>query len=357
MHRRIRLLTGVAICGAVACVALAQPAGEDPEFLDALVDEGEILAGELADAPQGDDKEFSVVTDNDISTLKKGDTYKSNGAFFEVDRIQSQGSEGGEFTVKRVRGDHDPGRKWSRIRGEGPLSIDSRETLMDRFRSGGPLMWPIAFLLLLLILIALNSAWVYRRGRQAPRRFVEAAERALADGDVLRFGELASTARGLFANVCCAMVNKFDTSTTEDIQVRCVAEAKRQISVLRVPLKALNFIAAVAPLLGLLGTVIGMIICFDSLSADAASVAKSQAMAGGIKVALLTTAAGLSVAAPALLVYFIFNQKLNMIVSHCETLAGDFMHELTVVKRNMHPSQNRPVQVPELPKTDAEDKA
>jgi len=86
-----------------------------------------------------------------------------------------------------------------------------------------------------------------------------------------------------------------------------------------------------------------MIICFDSLSEDAASAAKAQAMAGGIKVALLTTAAGLSVAAPALLAFFIFNQRLNLTISYCETLAGDFVHELAVVKRKMHlPASGNP---------------
>ena len=331
MNRRMRVITFAMVCGLVVCVASA--AEDAPEFLDAIEDKDQVLEGEMAEAPAGDKKEFTVVTDTDVSTLTKEDIYKSKSTFFKVIQIRSKGTEGGELVVERVKGESDPGRKWTRVSGLGPLSFDSRETLLDRFLSGGPLMYPIAFLLLVLIIIALNSAWIYRRGKQAPRRFVEAAQRALDDGDVGRFGELAADEKGLFARVCCAMASKFDTSTTEDINIRCQAEAKRQISVLRVPLKGLNFIASVAPLLGLLGTVIGMIICFDSLSGDAASEAKSQAMAGGIKVALLTTAAGLSVAAPALLVFFVFNQRLNMIISHCETLAGDFVHELAVVKR------------------------
>jgi len=333
MNRWIRVTMFMMVCGLVVCVASAA----DEEVFDIkeiIEDKDQVLKGEMAEAPPGDKKEFTIVTDKDVSTLERDDIYKSNSAFFKVVQIRSKGTDGGQFVLQRIKGQNDPGRKFSRVSGLGPISFDSRETLLDRFLSGGPLMYPIAFLLLVLIVIALNSAWVYRRGKQAPQRFVDAAERALGDGDVRRFGELASAAKGLFPSVCCAMASKFDTSTTEDITVRCQAEAKRQISVLRIPLKGLNFIAAVAPLLGLLGTVIGMIICFDSLSADAASEAKSQAMAGGIKVALLTTAAGLSVAAPALLVFFIFNQRLNMIIAHCETLAGDFVHELAVVKRN-----------------------
>jgi len=344
MDRWIKIMAGIMAWGLVATVTIA--AEDDPDFESLIEDTDEVLKGEMAEAAPGDNKEFSVVTDDDISTLELGDVYKNNSTFFKVTQIRSKGTEGGEFVVERTNGKRDPGRKWSRVSGLGPISIDSRETLLDRFFSGGFLMWPIAFLLLLLIVISLNSAWVYRRGKQAPRHFVDASQRALEEGDLKRFADLAAGGKGLFASVCCAMINKFDTSTTEDIQIRCQAEAKRQISVLRVPLKGLNFIASIAPLLGLLGTVIGMIICFDSLSEDAASSAKAQAMAGGIKVALLTTAAGLSVAAPALLAFFIFNQRLNLTISYCETLAGDFVHELTVVKRKMHlpPNGNETVE-------------
>jgi len=344
MDRWIKIMAGIMAWGLVATVTIA--AEDDPDFESLIEDTDEVLKGEMAEAAPGDNKEFSVVTDDDISTLELGDVYKNNSTFFKVTQIRSKGTEGGEFVVERTNGKRDPGRKWSRVSGLGPISIDSRETLLDRFFSGGFLMWPIAFLLLLLIVISLNSAWVYRRGKQAPQRFVDASQRALEEGDLKRFADLAAGEKGLFASVCCAMINKFDTSTTEDIQIRCQAEAKRQISVLRVPLKGLNFIASIAPLLGLLGTVIGMIICFDSLSEDAASSAKAQAMAGGIKVALLTTAAGLSVAAPALLAFFIFNQRLNLTISYCETLAGDFVHELTVVKRKMHlpPNGNETVE-------------
>ena len=298
-----------------------------------MEDEDEVLKTEMEAAEAGDEKEFSVSTDDDIRRLEAGDIYKSNNSFFKVTRIGSQGADGGKFTLQRIAGRGDPSRKWNRISGLGPLTVVGRETLMDRFLSGGKLMYPIAFLLLVLIVIMLNSLWVYRRGKQCPRSFVSAAEDALAKGDVERFEGLAQAQSGLFGSICRAMVTKFRTSTDEDIRARCESEAIRQISLLRTPLKGLNFIAAVAPLLGLLGTVIGMIACFDSLSGEMASASKSQAMAGGIKVALLTTAAGLSVAVPALLVFFVFNQKLNLIVAHCEALAGDFVHELVTIKR------------------------
>ena len=345
MRNWVYLLVGAGIVGLAVAGAAAQaekappakPAGPDEELAailaDKLADKEGALKAEMAKAETGDNRKFTVVTDDDISALQESDIYKSNNSFFKVVRIRSKGVDGGKFIVERMVGKSPPSRKWSRVSGLGPLTIASRETLLDRFLSGGVLMYPIAFLLLMMIIIALNSLWVYRARKQYPRRFVESGRQALADGNVDEFDHLAMRQKGLLASICRAMVTNFATSTADDIQSRCESEALRQITLLRAPLKALNFIAAVAPLLGLLGTVIGMITCFDSIAEEAASAAKSQAMAGGIKVALLTTAAGLSVAVPSLLVYFIFTQKLNLIIAQCETLAGEFVHELITIKR------------------------
>ena len=332
MRTWILKLMIVGVLGCAASGAAAQDTG--PDFKLAIDDKAEVVKSEKESAEPGDMKTFTIVTDKDISELQVAAEYKSNGSFFEVTEILSKGSDGGKFVVKRTGGARDPGRRWTRVLGKGPLSIESRETLLDRFLSGGVLMYPIAFLLLVGIIIAINSLWVYRRGKQCPPRFVDSARGALTDGDFEKFNGLARGQKGLFASICCAMMTDFGTSTEEDIRTRCESVAIRQVSLLRTPLRGLNFIASVAPLLGLLGTVIGMIICFDSLSGEAASAGKSQAMAGGIKVALLTTAAGLSVAVPSLFVYFIFNQKLNLIVADCQTLATEFVHQVARSKRD-----------------------
>ena len=345
MRPGFRMSVVVVALAAVGAGAWAQSRPGEPDFESIVEDRNEVLKGEMDGMRAGDQKAFTVVTDDNIGALEVGDIYKSSGSFFKVTTIRSKGTDGGTFVVQRIGGEHDPSRKWNRVSGLGPLTIVSRETVLDRFLSGGWLMYPIAFLLLVTIIIALNSVWIYRRGKQCPGRFVEAARLAIGRGDMDEFGRLAMQERGLFATICRAMVAKFHVSTVADIQGRCEAEAMRQISFLRAPLKGLNFIASVAPLLGLLGTVFGMITCFDSLAEEAASAAKSQMMASGIKVALLTTAAGLSVAVPTLLVYFIFSQKLNLVIAYCETLASDFVHELAVVKRRM--SAGRPAVEPD----------
>ena len=327
---------------ATLLLAISPLHAQDDIELESIADSvEEILDTSDEMAEDGDNKAFVVVTDDDISALEVGDLYKSNNSVFKVETIASKGSEGGEFTVRRVSNSLDPVKTWNRVSGLGPVTIVSRETLLSRFLSGGPLMFPIAFLLLCVIIIFLNSLLVYREKRQCPPGFIDLAGRAIDAGDIGQFEGHALHTKGLLPTICRAMVRDFKDASDEQIRIRTEAEAKQRISGLRLPLRALSFIAAVAPLLGILGTVIGMIACFDSLADQAASAGKAQAMAAGIKVALLTTAAGLCVAVPALFTAFLFNQRLNSIVYSCEGYANDFVHRLQRLKASAADSADK----------------
>jgi biopolymer transport protein ExbB len=292
-------------------------------------------------------KEFTVITDEDIRDLEVGAEYKSNGSFFEVTEITSKGADGGTFIVKRTGGKNDPGRKWTRVLGKGPVDIRSRETLLQWFFEGGGgavgavIMGTIAGLLLVLIIIAINSLFVYRGGRQAPPRFLAAAREAIAQRDLDGFTQLSLGQKGLLGGVCRAMLADFQTTTSEDMRTLAETETQRQVTILRVPLRALNLISVIAPLLGLFGTVWGLMVCFESVAEEAASAGKSQAMAEGIRIALRTTFAGLAVAVVALVVFFIFNQKLNMIVGRVRGMATEVAHKLTAIKPGAKPSGSR----------------
>ncbi|MBM4033969.1 MAG: MotA/TolQ/ExbB proton channel family protein [Planctomycetes bacterium] len=303
----------------------------EPDF--DLEDKGKVLLGEMEKETPGDKKVFSVVTDDDISALEVGDIYKSNGSYFKVTAIASKGSTGGRFSAERTAGRFDPGRSWGRVSGLGPLTIMTRETLFSLYMSGGWVMHTISFVLLVAIVLALNSLWVYRRRKQCPPRFVDDARKAIVKGDIGQFEEMALREKGFFPAVCQAMAVDFRISTIDDIKARCESRASQQLTLLRMPLRALNLATVISPLLGLLGTVIGLVMCFESLQYEAASAAKSQLLAAGVRVALFTTVYGLTVAIPALAVYFLFNQKLNLIASYCEGVATEFVEQLAVLKR------------------------
>ena len=281
----------------------------------------------------GDNKAFTVVTDDDITALKVGQEYSSEGSRFKVTEIKSAGSAGGSFVVQRVGGRKDPGNKWTLVSGDGPTLIKSRETVWGLFQAGGFFMYPIAACGVATIIIALNSIWVYRRSRLVNPRFVDEQRRLLKEGNIGEFEQRALKEAGLFAQVCRAMATRYNTSTPEDIKARVEIEASKHVSMLKSPMRALSFITAASPLLGLLGTVVGMVMCFESMAFDSATGTKTVELAKGIRVALFTTVGGLVVAIPSLFVYYLFSNKLGKITSECESLAEEFLHDIATLKR------------------------
>ena len=231
-------------------------------------DKLDILAHDKEEAGTGDGQLFNISTDDNISTLEVGDEYRTDDKmFYQVAALKSKGETGGSFTFKRTRGSgSQPGQKFMRVAGKGPLTVVQRLTLVDIYLMGGPFLHPIALLALATIVLAINCLMIYRRARQCPPKFVEDAKAALQKGDMGKFEELAKNERGLFPQACRAMVENHETSTVDEIKDRVSAVAGAQVNKLKIPAKALNLISAAAPLLGLLGTIIGMVLVFDAVA-------------------------------------------------------------------------------------------
>ena len=287
---------------------------------------------EEGEVQPGDNKLFTVATADDISSLDLGDIYKNEDSSFKVTGIIKKGPKGGKFAVQRIVGKTDPQRKWRRLSGAGPSFITTRVTMIDLYIQGGAFLHPIALLFVIMIILSINCLIVDRRSRQCPERYVAAAESALRAGDLKKFESLAIGQTGLMASICRAMVDRYDYSTLEDIKYRVETFAGRQIGRLKIPVKALNLIAVAAPLLGLLGTIVGMVLVFEAV-AGASGAAKASALAAGIRVKLFCTAGALCVAIPALMLFFVFNQKLGAIIAECEMITERFLHLISLHKR------------------------
>ena len=293
----------------------------------------EVIAEQLEGLEEGDHKTFKIHTDDDISALKKDDIYKSNQTAFKIVSVKAKGEKGGVFTAERIRGRMDPSMRWHRMSGEGPLTLGSRETLLDRVISGGPVMYPIGFLLLLTIIVTIRLVYYYRADLHCSKEFADDCRKAIEEGDFARFEDLAVEEEGLLAHICRIIIANVRRLTIAEINSRVETEALHEVGRMSFPLRLLNFIAVAAPLLGLLGTVLGMITCFESLAGETATQSKAMAMAGGIKQALLTTAFGLIVALPSLMMFFIFNYRVNQIANLCAVTAEELVHEISIVKR------------------------
>ncbi|WP_255553399.1 MotA/TolQ/ExbB proton channel family protein [Maritimibacter sp. DP1N21-5] len=176
--------------------------------------------------------------------------------------------------------------------------MDTRwSELLDFMDKGGVAIWVIAGLgaltggLILWKLLRLAALRVWRAGP------AERAVQAYLDGDATA-GTGPTT--GTYGRPITATITVMNDSRLDDTARReeIGRVASGEIQKLRSGLRGLELIATVAPLVGLLGTVLGMVTAFQALE-QAGSRADPSALAGGIWEALLTTAAGMAIAIPA----------------------------------------------------------
>jgi biopolymer transport protein ExbB len=112
----------------------------------------------------------------------------------------------------------------------------------------------------------------------------------------------------------------------EGIRQVVVDQGRQEVPRLQRYLGVLGTVASVSPLLGLLGTVLGMIEVFRVVSAQ--GIGQAESLAGGISEAMITTAAGLTIAIPALVAYNFFSDKANGLILEMERLALRFIKQI-----------------------------
>ncbi|SNR88851.1 biopolymer transport protein ExbB [Puniceibacterium sediminis] len=172
---------------------------------------------------------------------------------------------------------------------------------LDFLILGGPSIWAIAALAVLTLALILWKVWRFFlagawRGGRRTERAIDLWTAGLT-GQAVQLLERRRNPRARVA--LAAMTSQLDPTLDQTgAEAEAQRVAKNELSRLRGGLKALELCSTIAPLLGLLGTVLGMIAAFQALQ-DAGARADPATLAGGIWEALLTTAAGMAVAIPA----------------------------------------------------------
>lgn len=204
----------------------------------------------------------------------------------------------------------------------GEESIVATRTLLEIIRNGGPLMIPIGICSIILLVFVFERFISLRRGRIIPGPFVKRFLKQLEDGQldqeaaIERCIENPSPVSEVFA----AAVTKWGRPSVE-VEQAILDSGERMTTSLRRYLRLINGIATVCPLLGLLGTVVGMIQAFDAIGSVSATTTDPKLLiATGISQALLTTAAGMTVAIPALIAYLFFVGKVDRLVVEIDAL-------------------------------------
>lgn len=179
---------------------------------------------------------------------------------------------------------------------------------------GWPFVAPFLAASFISIWFGVERLVVLRKGRVIPRAFVERFIKHLEQGTLepRKALQLCEENGSPTAIVFAHGIRKWGKPSVE-VEQAILDGGERQVSSLRKHLRVLNGVATVTPLIGLLGTVIGMIKAFNEI-AGADAMGKASQLASGIALALLTTAAGLMIAIPSLILYMYLAGKVDSLV-------------------------------------------
>lgn len=191
--------------------------------------------------------------------------------------------------------------------------------------------WLVPFLLASIIAVwfTIERVVVLRRTRVIPPEFVDPFMKAIQGGISPEVAlEKCESNDSPTAAIFGHGVRKWGRSSVE-VEQAMIDGGERQVGQLRRHLRVLNGVATVTPLLGLLGTVIGMIQAFNDI-ASAGAMGKADQLAAGIAVALLTTAFGLAIAIPSLIMYMYLSGRVEALVMEMDDLALRVVRAISV---------------------------
>lgn len=203
--------------------------------------------------------------------------------------------------------------------------------LVEKFNEGneGGFMWPVLIALILGLAIFLERIITLNLADIDTRKFIVDVQEALQEGGVPAAKELCAETRGPVASVFQAGLMRVDEGI-EAAEKAISAYGSIEMSFLERGLVWLSLFIAIAPLLGFLGTVVGMIQAFDAI--EQAGDISPTLVAGGIKVALLTTAGGLLAGIILQIGYNYCVSKIDRLISEMEESSITLIDSIVMLK-------------------------
>lgn len=208
-------------------------------------------------------------------------------------------------------------------------ALHAQSTEKSFLRKGGFLMIPIFVCSVLGLGFIVERAYVLRLKHLIPETFVMDVRSMLQRGEYDRATDLCHQLDSPVARIFDQAIRRFPKKGISNEMIREEMQdiGEREIENLHLRTRPLRFIGDISPLLGLLGTVVGMIRAFRAVVAG--GLGDPALLASGISEALITTAAGLSVAIPCLFAYNFFRGKIDGRISErIEVVVRTFLEEI-----------------------------
>ncbi len=199
-------------------------------------------------------------------------------------------------------------------------------------------MVPLAFLSILTLALILVYFFTFRLKTMVTKHYMSAAEVFLKQDDYSGLLSFSRHHREALANIMSRILDFslcHPEATLEEVRDLAQTEGTRIATILQQRLTLLSDIATIAPMLGLLGTVFGMIRSFNVMAHDVAAT-RPMLLAGGVAQALVATAAGLVIGITAMAAYALFRSRVHHMISELEAATAQLLVMLPKKKKNLY---------------------
>ena len=198
--------------------------------------------------------------------------------------------------------------------------------------SGGPVMIPLGILSVIAVMLILVYLFTMRRGAVVTKRYMATADALLRKRDYLGLLAISNRHREAVARVMqrtLDFVTQHPEATFADAREIAETEGTRQAAALNQRITYLADIGTIAPMLGLFGTVLGMIKSFSVVASDIVA-SRPIMLAEGVSEALVTTATGLVIGIPAMAAYSFFRGRTQSLIAELEAASTQLMALMSV---------------------------
>ncbi len=176
-------------------------------------------------------------------------------------------------------------------------------------------MYPLVFSSIVAVAVIIERSWTLKRKKILNPEIISILDQIKNREDLHLATSVCEKADGPFSRVVLTCLKNTDLPP-DDLRALLEDEGRQQVRYLERGLGTLETVAGIAPLMGLLGTVLGMIKVFEVI--QTLGVGQAKALSGGISVALITTAAGLFIGIPVLIAYNYFNHRSQSLILDME---------------------------------------
>ena len=201
--------------------------------------------------------------------------------------------------------------------------------MLEIFDRGGIMMYPLVLASIIALVFVVERAMSLRKRKIIIPEIISVVENFSSLKDIEFASNVCSKYKGALPNLIKIALENY-TASKSDVHNLLEDQGRQDIRDLEKGLTVLETIAAIAPLMGLLGTVLGMIRVFAVIKDQ--GIGQTAALSGGISEALLTTVTGLFIGIPVLIAYNYFTSKSENLILDVEKYANSLVQKIQHIK-------------------------